>query len=71
MVITEPAVPSRRLLSLGSKLYPSNIQRMLNKDLTRFKQSHSQKVTRRLYSAGTESKRVTFKVYMYFARLRI
>ena len=33
MVITEPAVASKRLLGLGSKLYPSNLQRMLNKDL--------------------------------------
>ena len=41
IVITEPAVPSAQLLGLGSKLYPSNMQRMLNKDLTRFKQSHS------------------------------
>ena len=32
--ITEPAVPSARLLVLGSKLYPSSMQRMLNKDLT-------------------------------------
>ena len=41
MVITEPAVPSARLLGLGSRLYPSNMQRMLNKDLTQFKQSLS------------------------------
>ena len=33
MVITEPAVASARLLGLGSKLYPSNIQGMLKKDL--------------------------------------
>ena len=35
---------SARLLSilgLGSKLYPGNMQRMLNKDLTRFMQSLS------------------------------
>ena len=38
MVIAEHAEPSARLLSLGSKLYPSNMQRMLNKDLIRFKQ---------------------------------
>ena len=37
MVITELSVPSAQLLGLGSKLYPSNIQRMLNKGLTRFK----------------------------------
>ena len=36
MVITKRTVPSERLLGLGSKLYPSNLQRMLNKDLTRF-----------------------------------
>ena len=41
MVITEPPEPSARLLSLGSKLYPSNMRRMLNKDLIRFKQSLS------------------------------
>ena len=33
IVITEPVVPSTRLL--GSKLYPTNMQSMLNKDLTR------------------------------------
>ena len=38
MVITEPTEPSARLLSLGSKLYPTNMKRMLNKDLIRFKQ---------------------------------
>ena len=37
--ITEPAVPSARLLVLGWKLYPSSMQRMLNKDLTWFTQS--------------------------------
>ena len=39
MVITEPAVPSARLLSLGSKVFPSKMQRMLNKDLARFIQA--------------------------------
>ena len=38
MVITVSAVASTWLLGLGSKLYPSNMQRMLNKDLTRFMQ---------------------------------
>ena len=42
MSITEPPVASARLLGLGSKLYPSNILRMLNKDVTRFMQSLSQ-----------------------------
>ena len=41
MVTTEHIEPSARLLGLGSglgsKLYPSNVQRMLNKNLTRFK----------------------------------
>ena len=37
-VITEPAVPRARRSGLGSKLYPSNLPRMLNKDLTGFKQ---------------------------------
>ena len=41
MVITEPAVPSTRLVGLGSKLYPSNMQHMLNKVLTRFLQGRS------------------------------
>ena len=36
LVITEPAVARTRLLGLGSKLYPSNMPRMLNKDLSRF-----------------------------------
>ena len=41
MVTTEAAVPWTRLLGLGLKLYPSNLERMLNKDLTRFIQSLS------------------------------
>ena len=41
MVITEPVVQSEWLLGLGSRLYPSNMQRMLNKDLTHIKQSLS------------------------------
>ena len=36
MVIAEPTVPSARLLGLGSRLYPSNMPRMPNKDRTRF-----------------------------------
>ena len=43
-VITEPAVPVHfiaPLLILFSKLYSSKMQRMLNKDLTRFMQSFS------------------------------
>ena len=34
MVINEPSVASARFLSLGPKLYLSNMPRMLNKDLT-------------------------------------
>ena len=34
MFITEPAISSTSILGLGSKLYPSNMQCMLNKDLT-------------------------------------
>ena len=41
MFITEPAEPSAQILGLGSKLYPSNMPRMLNKDVTRFIQSLS------------------------------
>ena len=41
IVITEPAVASTRLLGLGSKLYPSNMQRILKKDLTQFTESLS------------------------------
>lgn len=41
MVMTDPIVPHGRLLGLASKLYDSNMQRMLNKDLTQFKQSLS------------------------------
>ena len=36
MFTTEPTVPSARILSLDSKMDPSDIQRMLNKDFTRF-----------------------------------
>ena len=41
IIITEPAVQSAWLLGLGSRLYPSNMQRVLNKDLTQFRQSLS------------------------------
>ena len=33
IIIIEPAVPSALLLGLGLKLYPSNMQGMLNKDV--------------------------------------
>ena len=36
MVTTESALPAHGYYAWVSKLYPSNIQRMLNKDLTRF-----------------------------------
>ena len=41
MFITQSAVPSARSLGLVSKLYPSNMPRMPNKDLPRFLQSLS------------------------------
>ena len=41
MIIKKLAVVSARLLGLGSRLYPSNMPRMLNRDLTRFMQSFS------------------------------
>ena len=40
--MTEPVVSRARLLGLGSKLYPSTKQPMLNKDHTRFMQGLSQ-----------------------------
>ena len=52
MVTTEPAVPSVQVLDPGSKLYPSNILRMLNIDLTRFlrvQYANIEKVKERLY----------------------
>ena len=42
MVITDPAEASTWLLGLGSKLYPGNEPSMLNRDLTRFMQTHSE-----------------------------
>ena len=45
MVIAEPTVPSARLLGLGSRLYPSNMPCMRNKDRTRFKQRLSRRAT--------------------------
>ena len=41
MVTTEPAIPNAWLLSLGLKLYPSNMRRMLKWDLPPFMQSNS------------------------------
>ena len=41
MFITEPVVPSERILGLGAKLYPRNMQRMLKRDLVRFMQFFS------------------------------
>lgn len=39
LVIPEPSIPSVQLLGLSSKLYLGKMQRMFNKDLTRFMQS--------------------------------
>ena len=41
MVITDPVAVGVRVLGLGSKLNPTNVPRMLNKDPARFKQSLS------------------------------
>ena len=41
MVMTKTAVASARLLGLGSNLYPSDMLRMFNKDLSQFMQSLS------------------------------
>ena len=41
MVINDHAVASTQLIGMGSKLYPSKIPPMLNKDLTRSMQNHS------------------------------
>ena len=57
MVIPEIAVASEWLLGLGSKLYPSDIQCMLSKDLTQFVQSLSSKIKQvkeRLCWQGTQ-----------------
>ena len=42
IVMKKPAVPSALLLGLGLKLFPVNMQCMLNKDLTQFIQVISQ-----------------------------
>ena len=55
MVITKLSVPPAQLLGLGSKLYPSYIQRMLNnKGLTQFKLEYSRikEGKDRFYSLG-------------------
>ena len=49
----EPAVPSARVVGLGSKLYPSNMQRMLNKDLTQFMPSLSRERQNRAQNSET------------------
>ena len=64
MVITEPPEPSARLLSLGSKLYPSNMKRMLNKDLIRFKQSLS-----RVRQNRTSKRKVLLAGLVYMKRM--
>ena len=57
MILTEPAVPSTQLLGLGSKLYPSNMLCMLNKDLTRFMQYNKieQAIERRCWQGVASS----------------
>jgi len=72
MVITEPAVPSTQLLGLGSKLYPSNMLCMLNKDLTRFMQydKMEQAIERRCWQgvASTEYIGNQIKFNKYYAK---
>ena len=55
IIIIEPAVPSTLLLGLGSKLYPSNMQGMLNEDVINscrifLKKGFAGKVVQRLLS---------------------
>ena len=55
IIIVEPAVPSTLLLGLGSKLYPSNMQGMLNEDVINscrifLKKGFAGKVVQRLLS---------------------
>ena len=69
MFITEPAVPS-----LGLKLYPSNMQRMLNKELTRFMQSLSRirqkrASERKVLLAGWPSAQYLFSKYEFMHSL--
>ena len=60
MFITEPVVPSERILGLGSKLYPRNMQRMLKRDLVRFMQFFSR------VRQNRESKRKVLLVGCFF-----
>ena len=69
MFITEPAVAS-----LGLKLYPSNMQRMLNKELTRFMQSLSRirqkwASERKVLLAGWPSAQYLFSKYEFMHSL--
>ena len=74
VVIAEPAVPSARLLSLGSKVFPSKMQRMLNKDLARFIQAllsqQGQMLRRRgvglPYKKGGDARRLSLAVNCRF-----
>ena len=56
MIITEPAVPTARLLGLGSKLYPSNMQHMLNKDFSRFFLDFSSTSKSRKWKKGSDGR---------------
>ena len=60
MFITEPVVPSERILGLGTKLYPRNMQRMLKRDLVRFMQFFSR------VGQNRESKRKVLLVGCFF-----
>ena len=74
MVITEPAVASTRLLGLGSKLYPSNMQRILKKDLTQFTESLSrvrqnQASQRKALLAGWDTGFLVLSIPCFFDQL--
>ena len=72
MVITEPAVPSARLLGLGLKQYPRNEERMLNKDLTRIVQSLSRvRQNQQIKERGLKASAVVFQSVIVWLKLVI
>ena len=72
MVITEPAVPSARLLGLSLKQYPRNEERMLNKDLTRIVQSLSRvRQNQQIKERGLKASAVVFQSVIVCLKLVI
>ena len=63
--MTEPAEPSARILGLGLKQYPSNKQRMLNKDLTLFIQQSSYSWAPQIPGLSTLALAVTLKDFVF------